>query len=159
MAMWRAMTREPPVPVALHLDHCPDRDIISECLAAGWNSVLFDAPELPRRGEPAPVPRDRGQASALRGEGRGRDRGHPAASRTASAPTRRGATAALEVAVDFIEATGVDIFAPAIGNAHGMYAAPPKLDGQRVSELVVGHRRPHGTPRWHRTDAPRSSPT
>ena len=45
--MWDTMTAGVTVPVALHLDHCPDRGVISECLAAGWNSVLFDAHELP----------------------------------------------------------------------------------------------------------------
>ena len=35
-----------PVPVTLHLDHCPDRSVITDCLDGGWNSVLFDAHEL-----------------------------------------------------------------------------------------------------------------
>ena len=42
----------------------------------------------------------------------------------------------LEVAVDFIERSGVDVFAPSIGNAHGVYVAEPTLDAQRVSDLV-----------------------
>ena len=29
------MTADVPVPVALHLDHCPDRDVISRCLKTG----------------------------------------------------------------------------------------------------------------------------
>jgi fructose-bisphosphate aldolase class II len=33
--------------------------------------------------------------------------------------------------------TGVDVFAPAIGNAHGIYHAEPKLDAQRVSDIVA----------------------
>ena len=41
----------------------------------------------------------------------------------------------LQTAVDFITSTGVDIFAPAIGNAHGMYQRAPKLD-RRVTEIV-----------------------
>src|ERR1035437_9839739 len=45
-AMWREMTKTVTVPVALHLDHCPDRALISECLAMGWNSVLFAASKL-----------------------------------------------------------------------------------------------------------------
>src|ERR1039458_7072741 len=45
-AMWRELTKTITVPVALHLDHCPDRTLISECLAAGWSSVLFDASKL-----------------------------------------------------------------------------------------------------------------
>jgi fructose-bisphosphate aldolase class II len=42
----------------------------------------------------------------------------------------------LEVAVDFIKRTGVDCFAPAIGNAHGQYTSAPVLDHRRVSDLV-----------------------
>ena len=41
------MTAELDVPVTLHLDHCPDRAVITECLDRGWNSVLFDAVHLP----------------------------------------------------------------------------------------------------------------
>jgi fructose-bisphosphate aldolase class II len=42
----------------------------------------------------------------------------------------------LEVAVEFIERTGVDCFAPAIGNAHGQYKQAPVLNAQRISDLV-----------------------
>src|SRR5262252_5273890 len=45
-AIWRARADEVPVPVTLHLDHCPDREWISACLRAGWNSVLFDGSGL-----------------------------------------------------------------------------------------------------------------
>jgi tagatose 1,6-diphosphate aldolase GatY/KbaY len=45
-AMWRARADAAPIPVTLHLDHCPDREWISICLRTGWNSVLFDGSEL-----------------------------------------------------------------------------------------------------------------
>ena len=45
-AFWRARADEVPVPVTLHLDHCPDREWITICLRTGWNSVLFDGSEL-----------------------------------------------------------------------------------------------------------------
>ena len=45
--MWRSMTAGIEVPVTLHLDHCPEREVISACLEGGWNSVLFDASSLP----------------------------------------------------------------------------------------------------------------
>jgi fructose-bisphosphate aldolase class II len=41
------------------------------------------------------------------------------------------------VALDFIRTTGIDVFAPAIGNAHGVYRSEPKLDSQRVSDIVA----------------------
>ena len=34
------------IPIALHLDHCPDREVIDEVVAAGWSSLLFDASDL-----------------------------------------------------------------------------------------------------------------
>src|ERR1700727_730873 len=45
-SIWRTRADEVPVPVSLHLDHCPDREWITTCLETGWNSVLFDASEL-----------------------------------------------------------------------------------------------------------------
>ena len=45
----------------------------------------------------------------------------------------------LAVSLRFLEATGVDVFAPAIGNAHGIYKHEPVLDFQRVSDLVAAH--------------------
>ena len=45
-AIWRARADAVPVPVTLHLDHCPDRAWVTTCLEAGWNSVLFDGSEL-----------------------------------------------------------------------------------------------------------------
>ena len=41
-----------------------------------------------------------------------------------------------EVALDFIEKTGVDVFAPANGNAQDQYKKAPKLNHQRVTDLV-----------------------
>jgi fructose-bisphosphate aldolase class II len=43
----------------------------------------------------------------------------------------------LPVALDFIRKTGIDVFAPAIGNAHGVYRSEPHLDAQRVSDIVA----------------------
>jgi ketose-bisphosphate aldolase len=41
-----------------------------------------------------------------------------------------------EQAVDFVERTGVDIFAPAIGTAHGVYKTKnPKVDFERLGKI------------------------
>jgi fructose-bisphosphate aldolase class II len=42
----------------------------------------------------------------------------------------------LDDAVRFIRETGIDCFAPAIGNAHGDYPQLPNLDVDRVDSLV-----------------------
>jgi fructose-bisphosphate aldolase class II len=135
-SMWQAMTREITVPVALHLDHCPDREVISACLASGWDSVLFDAHELSveenQRQCIEIVAEAQRSGAAVEGEIEGiRGVEDGMGSDDASAIQSH------EVAIEFIRATGVDIFAPAIGNAHGKYAAPPVLDAQRVTDLVA----------------------
>ena len=40
--MFTDMATRAKVPVALHLDHCPDPQVAKDCLDIGWNSVLFD---------------------------------------------------------------------------------------------------------------------
>jgi fructose-bisphosphate aldolase class II len=137
-AMWTSMTAGIDVPVALHLDHCPERAVISECLDRGWNSVLFDASNLDvaentrqtvevvaeARAHGADV---EGEIEAITGveDGVGSD-----------AESNRQS---LATALDFLANTGVDVFAPAIGNAHGSYKQAPVLDFQRVSDIVAAH--------------------
>jgi ketose-bisphosphate aldolase len=135
-AMWHELTSGIDVPVSLHLDHCPDRDVISRCLRKGWNSVLFDASALPvednKRQTIEVVAEARSYGASVEGEiesitGVEDDVGSDEESGRQSLP----------VALDFIRATGVDVFAPAIGNAHGVYKAEPKLDAERVSDIVA----------------------
>ena len=134
-SMWTSMTAGIDVPVTLHLDHCPEREVITSCLEAGWNSVLFDASSLPveenqRQTEEVVAEAKRhgadveGEIEGIKGveDGVGSD--------------EESDRQSLEVALGFIDATGIDCFAPAIGNAHGMYASAPTLDAQRVSDIV-----------------------
>jgi fructose-bisphosphate aldolase class II len=134
-AMWAEMTRPLTVPVALHLDHCPERDVISACLAKGWNSVLFDGSSLTvaeNQRQCIEVVAEAARHGALvEGEIEGFKRVEQ------MADDERVNEQALETAVEFVKATGVDVFAPAIGNAHGMYRTTPKLDNQRVTDIVA----------------------
>jgi fructose-bisphosphate aldolase, class II len=137
-AMWRSMTADVEVPVALHLDHCPDRAVLSDCLRAGWNSVLFDASALPveenQRQTIEVVKEARSYGAHVEGEiesitGVEDDIGSDDEAQRQS----------LHVALEFLQATGVDVFAPAIGNAHGVYKTEPRLDADRVSDIVKAH--------------------
>lgn len=137
-SMWRARADAVPVPVTLHLDHCPDREWISICLRAGWNSVLFDGSELDvaenTRQTVEVVAEAREHGAHVEGEiesvlgvedGVGSD--------------EAGVVHPVEVSAEFIETTGVYSFAPAIGTAHGLYKAAPELKPERVTELVEQH--------------------
>ena len=141
IAMWTSMTAGIEVPVSLHLDHCPDRDVITECLELGWNSVLFDASQLPvaenQRQTVEVVAQARRYGAHVEGEiesitgvedGIGSD--------------TESARQTLDVSIEFIRATGVDVFAPAIGNAHGVYNDAPSWT-------------PNGSPTWWRPPGPR----
>ncbi|MCU1482679.1 MAG: ketose-bisphosphate aldolase [Subtercola sp.] len=137
-SMWQAMTAGISVPVTLHLDHCPYRDVISECLELGWNSVLFDASQLP-------VEENQRQTVEVVAEAR-RYGAHVEGEIESITGVEDGVGSdteskrqSLDVSLRFIEATGIDVFAPAIGNAHGVYKTEPQLDFDRVSELVAAH--------------------
>jgi ketose-bisphosphate aldolase len=134
--MFAEMARNLPIPTTLHLDHCPDRKVIDECLAAGWNSVLFDGSKLSyeenlkqtqevvaqaRRYDAAVE----GEIEAIKGveDGVGGDYGSP--------------EVALESALEFIRKTGIDSFAAGVGTAHGLYKDEPKINFERVSEIVA----------------------
>lgn len=135
-AMWREMAARVSVPVSIHLDHCPDREVISECLRLGWNSVLFDgsgltaaenlrqAVEVVAEATPYGAMVE-GELEGIRGveDGIGSD--------------LEADRQPLGTVVDFIHQTGIGCFAPAIGNAHGTYSSTPTLDAERVSEIVA----------------------
>jgi len=133
--MWDTMTAGIDVPVALHLDHCPDREVISACLAAGWNSVLFDAHELSVEENERQCIEVVAEARRAGADVEGEIEGIRGVEDDIGSD-EEGPIQTLAIAVGFIERTGVDIFAPAIGNAHGMYKAQPTLDHQRISDLV-----------------------
>jgi fructose-bisphosphate aldolase class II len=137
-SMWRARADEVPVPVSLHLDHCPDREWIATCLRTGWNSVLFDGSSLDveentRQTIEVVAEAERhgadveGEIETVRGveDGVGSD--------------TAGEVHPVEVSARFIEMTGVYCFAPAIGTAHGLYKGTPELRPERVTELVQRH--------------------
>jgi ketose-bisphosphate aldolase len=134
-ALFRAIAADAPVPVVLHLDHCPDREVITECIKHGWNSVLFDGSglelaectrqtrEVVEQAHASGVDVE-GEIEGIKGVGDG-------------VAAQRDGVYSIESAVGFIAATGIDCFAPAIGNAHGMYTSEPALDAERVSQLVA----------------------
>jgi fructose-bisphosphate aldolase class II len=128
------MTEEISVPVVLHLDHCPEREVISECLKLGWNSVLFDASKLPveenLRQTKLVVAEAREYGAHVEGEIEsitGVEDGIGSEEVDRIQP--------LEVALNFIAESQVDVFAPAIGNAHGRYLVEPVLDADRVKKI------------------------
>jgi len=133
--MAKARARAAAVPVCLHLDHCPDPELAVACLRAGWSSVLFDGSsrsyEENRRitREVRRVADDVG--GAVEGEltpiARVEDPGSGSV---------QGAPRSVDEVVDFIESTGIDCYAPAIGTAHGQYAEAPDIRYERIPAIL-----------------------
>jgi ketose-bisphosphate aldolase len=134
--MFAEMASQVPIPTTLHLDHCPDRAIIAECLEAGWNSVLFDGSSLgyddvmTQTKEVVALAKRygaavEGEVEAVKGveDGIGGDYATP--------------VIPLEQAMAFIGETGIDSFAAGIGTAHGLYEGEPIINFERVSEIVA----------------------
>lgn len=133
--MWRTMTAGIEVPVTLHLDHCPEREVITSCLEGGWNSVLFDASSLPVEENQRQTMEVVAEARRYGAHVEGEIEGIKGVEDGVGSDEESGRQS-LDVALGFIRSTGIDCFAPAIGNAHGMYASAPTLDAQRVTDIV-----------------------
>ena len=134
--MFAEMAQKVPIPATLHLDHCPDVRVIEECLKVGWNSVLFDGSGLSYdeclEQTKKVVAMAHNCGAAVEGEiepVKGVEDGLGSDAEVAVFSTDK--------AVAFIRETHIDSFAPAIGTAHGVYKAEPKINFERVSDLVA----------------------
>jgi fructose-bisphosphate aldolase class II len=140
-SMWRARADQVPVPVSLHLDHCPDREWITTCLRTGWNSVLFDGSSLDVEENTRQTIEVVAEAERFGADVEGEIETVLGVEDGIGSDTA-GEVHPVEVSARFIEATGVYCFAPAIGTAHGLYKGTPQLRPERVTELVERHRIP-----------------
>jgi fructose-bisphosphate aldolase class II len=133
--MFTEMAGRAKVPVALHLDHCPDPAVARQCVDVGWNSVLFDGSGMTFE-ENQKITKDvvayakskgvdvEGEVVGVGGveDGMGSD--------------EEGALPPIEKEIEFIKDTGIYCYAPPIGTAHGFYKATPKIRYDRMEELV-----------------------
>ncbi len=134
--MFRLAASDVRVPVALHLDHCPDRGVISAVVAAGWSSVLFDASDRDldqAEFETTEVVLEAHRAGCdVESEienivGVEDDIGSDESAHAYSVQTLA------EVAAR----TGVDLLAPQLGTAHGLYSSAPVLLPDRARQLAA----------------------
>lgn len=132
VAMTGALAKKAKVPVALHLDHCSNFDDVMKALRAGYTSVMIDGSKLPfeenialtKRVVEAAKPMDVTVEAELGTVGGKEDNVSAGIAYTD-----------VDEAVTFVQKTGVDIFAVAIGTAHGFYKGEPKLDFDRLSAI------------------------
>jgi ketose-bisphosphate aldolase len=136
MAAWAVdIAQDSPVPVAIHLDHCKDLDLIKSCIEAGWTSVMIDASSKPFEENLALTQQVIGMAKP----------------KNVSVEAELGEIGGVEDDISvkeedahladpvksekFCKEAPIDCFAPAIGTAHGVYKGEPKIAFDRIEDI------------------------
>jgi ketose-bisphosphate aldolase len=137
VAIYRTLAAQAPVPICLHLDHCTEVDYCKKCADAGYTNIMIDASKQPfdenirqtkeivdhchRKGD-ITVEGELGTVSGVEDQ--------------LKVTEDEAQLANPKQAIDFVERTGVDLFAPAIGTAHGVYKTKnPKVHFERLEEI------------------------
>lgn len=129
------MAKKAKVPVCVHYDHGLTFDRCIEAMDLGFTSIMYDCSTLAyednvyQLSEMAKRCHDRGVT--LEGElGHvGDNEGEGKLTNPSDFYTN------VEQAADFVKRTGIDALAVAVGNAHGDYKFPPKLDFDRIKDI------------------------
>lgn len=115
----------------IHLDHGDSVDLANQCLKAGFDSVMIDASELPLE-ENIDMTKKVIKLAENYGANVEAELGYVA--KLGQSTEKIGYTEPQD-ARRFVDATGVNALAIAIGTAHGFYKKEPKLDFERLQEI------------------------
>jgi ketose-bisphosphate aldolase len=115
----------------IHLDHGDSYELVASCLDAGFSSVMIDASEKPFAENVKITSRIVKLAESYHANVEA-ELGYIA--KLGQNKNQSGFTEPDE-AKTFVEQTGVNALAIAIGSAHGFYTEEPKLDLNRLSEI------------------------
>lgn len=136
--IFKTLAESAPIPICLHLDHCSDVQYCKVCADAGYTNIMIDASKqefqenIKQTKEIADYCHELGGIS-VEGE-LGTVSGVEDQVKVAE---DEAALCDPQQAMEFVDKTGIDIFAPAIGTAHGVYKTKdPKLDFDRLQEIA-----------------------
>ena len=135
--IFRTLAESAPVPVCLHLDHSTSVDYCKKCADAGYTNIMIDASKQSYEENIRQTKEVVDYCHAIGGisvEGElGTVGGVEDQIKVAEDEAQ---LANPEQSIEFVERTGVDIFAPAIGTAHGVYKTKnPKIDFERMAVI------------------------
>lgn len=138
----RSMAKDVDVPVALNLDHGDTYENACRAVRAGFSSVMIDASSYDFEEN---VRRTRMVAAMAHAHGVSveAELGHVGQAAAGDGRTDDMYTK-VDMAQEFVERTGCDALAVAIGTAHGQYPADfvPTLDFDRLAELKAALKMP-----------------
>ena len=122
------------VPVVMHLDHGSSFDLAAQALRAGYTSIMIDGSHESFEDNIALSKSvvDMCKPSGIAVEA---ELGKVGGKEDDLDGGEGDAYTDPQEAREFVERTGVDSLAIAIGTAHGMYKGEPKLDLERLSEI------------------------
>lgn len=135
-AMAKTAVERTHIPVALHLDHGTSFEQVVRCIAAGFSSVMIDGSRLPLE-ENISLTRQVVTVAHAVGVSVEAELGKIGGTEDdISVAEAEALFTDPEEAVYFVNQTGVDALAVAIGTAHGRYKGEPRLDYQRLSRIA-----------------------
>jgi ketose-bisphosphate aldolase len=127
----RSISRETSVPIAVHLDHARDLDIVREALELGINSVMFDGSSLDFEENVEKTTNVVQMAHDFGATAEGEIGIVPHGTESVSQAQMTDPA----LAVEFAERTGVDFLAVSLGSVHGMKSAATSLDQSLLHQL------------------------
>lgn len=126
----KRFAKESNIGIVLHLDHGKDINLIKQCLAAGYTSIMFDGSELSFEQNVAATKQIVVLANSYN---------VPVEGEVGTVPSPGGnnqiAKTDVRKAIDFVRQTGVASLAVAIGTTHGQDRSAEQLDFNLLKEL------------------------
>jgi tagatose 1,6-diphosphate aldolase GatY/KbaY len=120
--------------IGVHLDHSRDPEEIAACLRYGYTSVMYDGSALPLE-ENIRITRQVVSMAHAAGAWVEAELAGIAGDEDESTDAIAGAMTDPDVAARFVNETGVDALAVAIGNVHGIPREPVRLDLERLKAI------------------------
>ncbi|NLM66295.1 MAG: class II fructose-bisphosphate aldolase [Enterococcus sp.] len=137
VAIYKVLVQTIKIPVSLYLDHCTDVDFCKRCADLGYTNIMFDGSSLSYEGN---IKMTRIVSDYCHKVGNISVEGELGiVSGTEDHNIVAEDDAQLcdpEQAQDFVERSGIDLFSPAIGTAHGVYQTEnPFIDYERLNNI------------------------
>lgn len=137
VAIYRTLAAQAPVPICLHLDHCTEVDYCKKSADAGYTNIMIDASKQSFEENIRQTKEIVDHCHAIGDVSVEGELGTVSGVEDQIKVTEDEAQLANPMqSVEFIERTGLDLFAPAIGTAHGVYKTKnPKVHFERLEEV------------------------
>ncbi len=135
VAMAKVASENTTTPLAIHLDHFEDIPSIKRAVDVGFKSTMIDASKLPYEENVAKTKEVVAYAHHYDATVEAELGKLVGAEDDLVVDDKDGAYTNPDDAVRFVEATGIDSLAVAIGTAHGLYKGKPKLDFERLQQI------------------------